>query len=78
MLGQGEMGQHPTSKGFCLQDKWDKEINALYMLGEGCARKSLPLGRAEGFLARNSSWEGAAGAASGVQELLGGALQAEV
>lgn len=31
VLGQREMGQHPTCKGFSLQDKWDKEINALYM-----------------------------------------------
>lgn len=40
--GLREMGQHPTTQGFSLQDKWDKEINALYMLGEVCAGKSLP------------------------------------
>lgn len=58
VLGQGEMGQHPTAKGFSLQEKWDKKINALCMLGEVCGRKSVPRGRAEGFMARNSSWEG--------------------
>lgn len=67
MLGQGEMGQHSTSKCFSLQDKWDKEINALYILPEGCAQNPLRRGRAEDFLVRNSSWEGAAGAAPGVQ-----------
>lgn len=65
--GRGRWGSTPPPNCFSLQEKWEKEINALYILVEGCARNPLPRGRAEDFLVRNSSWEGAAGAAPGVQ-----------
>lgn len=59
VLGQGEVGQasrtglRPVAKSFSLKkEKWGKEINVSVL------EKSLPHGRAEGFLVGSSSWEG--------------------
>lgn len=68
--GAGFTGLHPMAKGFSLQkEKWHKEVNTLYVSGEGCAGSLCPMGELEGLLVRNSSWEGPAqlGAAQGVR-----------